>query len=112
MADLSDPLPFTDAAFDDVLASLVLYYLKDWGPTLAEMRRVLRVGGRLIASVQYPFVDYAIQILGPTITQPPTTSRNGPTWQGQAAHMSFWRRPLHSMTDAFACGWLPPGCDQ
>jgi ubiquinone/menaquinone biosynthesis C-methylase UbiE len=49
MVDLSDPLPFDDAAFDDEVASLVLHCLEDWGPTLAELRRVLRPGGRLIA---------------------------------------------------------------
>src|SRR5689334_23103101 len=38
VADLSDRLPFADGAFDDVVASLVLHYLEDWGPTLAELR--------------------------------------------------------------------------
>jgi ubiquinone/menaquinone biosynthesis C-methylase UbiE len=42
VVDLSDPLPFGDGTFDDVVASLVLHYLEDWGPTLAELRRVLR----------------------------------------------------------------------
>lgn len=45
--------------FDDVVASLVLHYLEDWGPTLAELRRVLRPGGRLIASVSHRFTAYA-----------------------------------------------------
>ena len=31
VADLGDPLPFADGAFDDVVASLVLHYLEDWG---------------------------------------------------------------------------------
>src|SRR5215472_13951510 len=35
LADLRDPLPFSDSAFDDVIASLVLHYLKNWEPTLA-----------------------------------------------------------------------------
>jgi len=61
LGSLSDPLPFDDGAFDDVVASLVLHYLEDWGPTLAELRRVLRPGGRLIASVDHPFVAYTIQ---------------------------------------------------
>ncbi len=41
VADLADPLPFADAEFDDVVASLVLHYLRDWEPVLAEFRRVL-----------------------------------------------------------------------
>ncbi|OIJ92188.1 hypothetical protein BIV25_28205 [Streptomyces sp. MUSC 14] len=59
--DLSDRLPFADGAFDDVAASLVLHHLEDWGPTPAEIRRVLGPGGRLIASVDHPFVTYTIQ---------------------------------------------------
>src|SRR5687768_382175 len=39
VADLVEPLPFDDQAFDDVIASLVLHYLPDWGPTLRELRR-------------------------------------------------------------------------
>lgn len=56
-ADLADPLLFPDGAFDDVVASLVLHYLQDCGPTLAELRRVLAPGGRLIASVEHPFAE-------------------------------------------------------
>jgi len=48
VADLAEPLPFADAEFDDVVASLVLHYLRDWAPTLAEFRRVLKPGGRLV----------------------------------------------------------------
>ena len=101
VADLSNPLPFTDGAFDDVLASLVLHYLKDWGPTLAEMRRVLRAGGRLIASVQHPFVDYATQDPRPDYHATTNYTQDWTHLVGQAAQMSFWRRPLHAMTDAF-----------
>ena len=54
VVDLGDPLPFADGAFDDVVAWLVLHYLEDWAPTLAELRRVLRPGGRLIAAVDHP----------------------------------------------------------
>eukprot|EP01032_Pedospumella_encystans_P005954 gene5954-7114_t len=56
VADLDAPLPFTDAQFDDVVASLVLHYIEDWSTPLDELRRVLRPGGRLIASVNHPFV--------------------------------------------------------
>ncbi|MFE6447095.1 class I SAM-dependent methyltransferase [Nocardiopsis dassonvillei] len=100
VADLSDPLPFEDGAFDDVVASLVLHYLEDWGPTLAEFRRVLRPGGRLIASVQHPFTDYAIQDPRPDYFA--TTSYSAEfAFGGRTVPLRFWRRPLHAMTDAF-----------
>ncbi|MEV6295722.1 class I SAM-dependent methyltransferase [Streptomyces sp. NPDC051896] len=101
VADLRDPLPFDDGAFDDVVASLVLHYLEDWGPTLAELRRVLRPGGRLIASVDHPFVAYTFQDLRPDYFA--TTSYTFDwTFNGQSVPMRFWRKPLHAMTDAFA----------
>lgn len=105
LADLSDPLPFADGAFDDVVASLVLHYLEDWGPTLAEVRRVLRPGGRLIASVHHPFVDYMLQDPRPDYTA--TTSYDDQfTLGGRTVPMRFWRRPLHAMTDAFTAAGL------
>ncbi|MEU0990670.1 class I SAM-dependent methyltransferase [Streptomyces sp. NPDC005953] len=100
LANLSDPLPFADATFDDVVASLVLHYLEDWGPTLAEIRRVLRPGGRLIASVEHPFSAYTIQV--PRSDYFATTSYSVEwTFGGRSIPMRFWRRPLHAMTDAF-----------
>ncbi|MCK9868075.1 methyltransferase domain-containing protein [Nocardiopsis dassonvillei] len=105
VADLSDPLPFDDGAFDDVVASLVLHYLEDWGPTLAEIRRVLRPGGRLIASVQHPFTDYAIQDPRPDYFAT-TSYRDEFTFSGQTVPLRFWRRPLHAMTDAFTAAGL------
>lgn len=100
VVDLSGPLPFGDDAFDDVVASLVLHYLEDWGPTLAELRRVLRPGGRLIASVDHPFVAYTIHDPRPDYFA--TTSYTFDwTFEGQAVPMKFWRKPLHAMTEAF-----------
>ena len=103
VADLADPLPFPDESFDDVIASLVLHYLKDWKPTLAEIRRVLKPGGRLIASVNHPFmVNLMHRQTGP---RPDYFARY--TWtdewemHGQTARMTFWNLPLHAMTDAF-----------
>ena len=61
VADLGRPLPFPDGAFDDVIASLVLHYLEDWTAPLAELRRVLRPGGRLIASVDHPLQGHPLR---------------------------------------------------
>ncbi len=58
-ADVSQPLKFVeDASIDVITASLVLHYLKDWGPTLAEFRRVLKPGGVLVFSVHHPGEDW------------------------------------------------------
>ena len=62
VAELGRPLPFPDDTFDDVTASLVLHYLEDWGPALAELRRVLKPGGRLIVSVDHPFVTNIVHL--------------------------------------------------
>ena len=51
-------LPFDDDTFDDIVASQVLHYLEDWTPTLAEFRRVLKPGGRLIVSEEHPAATF------------------------------------------------------
>ncbi len=109
VAALGSPLPFPDGAFDDVIASLVLHYLEDWGPALAELRRVLTPGGRLIVAVDHPFAIQAIHVLAGRRTSYFATYSWTEEWTmgGQTALMSFWHRPLHAMTDAFtAAGFL------
>lgn len=101
LADLNDPLPFDDAAFDDVVASLVLHYLEDWAPALTQMRRVLRPGGRLLVSVDHPFVAYTISEPRPDYFA--TTGYEFEwTLDGRRVPMRFWRKPLQGMLDAFA----------
>ncbi len=103
VADLGSPLPFPDGAFDDVIASLVLHYLEDWGPALTELRRVLTPGGRLIVAVDHPFAIHGIQRQAGRETDYFATYNWTEEWTmgGQTAPMSFWNRPLHAMTDAF-----------
>ena len=103
VADVADPLPFADGEFDDVIASLVLHYLQDWGPTLAEMRRVLRPGGRLIASVNHPTAEYSIERMQGRRPDYFETRAQAAEWPvgDQLIKVTFWNRPLHAMTDAF-----------
>jgi len=103
LADLGGPLPFPDGAFDDVIAALVLHYLEDWTGALAELRRVLRPGGRLIAVVEHPF---AIELMHRAQGDKPRyfeTRSRAEEWEfgGHSAPMIFWDRPLHAMTEAF-----------
>ena len=103
LADLAEPLPFPDGAFDDVIAALVLHCLQDWTGPLAELRRVLKPGGRLIAAVEHPFaiaLMHHMQGDKPAYFQ--TRSRTEEwAFGGHSAQLTFWDRPLHAMTDAF-----------
>jgi SAM-dependent methyltransferase len=100
LADLRDPLPFPAGAFDDVVASLVLHYLRDWTAPLAELRRVLTPGGRLIASVDHPFVGQ-LQA-GPDADYFATREWSFEwTFGDRTVPITLWHRPLHAMTDAF-----------
>ncbi len=45
-------LPFADGSFDLVCANWVLYHVEDLGRGLAELARVLRPGGLLVAATQ------------------------------------------------------------
>ncbi len=103
VAALGRPLPFGDGAFDDVIAALVLHYLEDWGPPLAELRRVLRPGGRLIVAVDHPFAIVGLQREAGLKPDYFATYNWTEEWTmgGQTVPMSFWNRPLHAMTDAF-----------
>jgi ubiquinone/menaquinone biosynthesis C-methylase UbiE len=103
VADLARPLPFPDSGFDDVVASLVLHYLEDWGPTLTELRRVLTPGGRLIVAVDHPFAIQALHVMAGRKTSYFATYSWTEEWTmgGRSVLMSFWQRPLHAMTDAF-----------
>jgi SAM-dependent methyltransferase len=103
-ADLKSPLPFPDNAFDDVIASLVLHYLEDWTAPLAELRRILTPGGRLIMSVNHPSSIYIpwLYPAGRKADYFATHNWTVPwTMGGQTTQMRFWHRPLHAMTDAF-----------
>jgi ubiquinone/menaquinone biosynthesis C-methylase UbiE len=99
VADLAQPLPFADDTFDDVVASLVLHYLEDWDAPLAEFRRVLKPGGRLVLSVNHPVVRV---IFNPSEDYF-ATRQYSEEWQlnGEPTTVTLWHRPLHAMVNAF-----------
>jgi SAM-dependent methyltransferase len=100
VADLSRPLPFADGAFDDVVVSLVLHYLRDWTAPLAELRRVLRPGGRLMLSVNHPILYKLFDLSADYFAVTQYTDEYTLT-DGRTIELTYWHRPLHAMTDAF-----------
>lgn len=104
VADLDAPLPYDDDAFDVVVCSLALHYLPDWGGALAELRRVLRPGGRLVVSVPHPAV-YLVNYPGRDYFALTRYSEEF-EFADRTATLTYWHRPLHAMTDAFAAAGL------
>ena len=99
--NIEDPLPFPENTFDTVTAGLVLHYLPDWRALLAEVHRVLRPHGRLVASVHHPLTDQRVPTLepaghGPYLQSYPITER----WEldGVTAEVRFWHHPLGQMS--------------
>lgn len=96
----AEPLPFPDDSFDDAVACLVLHYLEDWSGPLAEIRRVLVPGGRLIVAINHPFV---YRLMYPEANYFATHQYSEDHKFGdQGAVLTFWHRPLHTITDDFA----------
>ena len=99
VADLGEPLPYPDDRFDLVVASLSLHYVEDWASTLAELRRVLRPGGRLVVSIIHPTV-YAVvypeaDYFALTRYSEDYDFGDGTVW------MTYWHRPLQDVVNAF-----------
>jgi SAM-dependent methyltransferase len=95
---------FPDDAFDAAAASLVLHYVRDWEPLLGRLARVVRGGGRVVASTHHPeMVDHE----WPT-DDPDAVALLHDRWvKGGATYdVRFWRRPLRAMLAAFAAAGL------
>lgn len=111
VADLGEPLAFGDDAFDLVVASLVLHYLRDWVAPLRELRRVLRPGGALVLSTHHPMTDVELSTTGDYYATELLHDR----WEkgGETFDVRFWRRPLSEMFAAFAeAGWRVERLDE
>ncbi len=101
VADLSQPLEFAaDGSFDLVVASLVMHYVRDWEPVLAEFRRVVKPGGAVVFSTHHPAMDWQLHAAGDYFAVKQVTE----TWHKRSGdwQVSFWRRPLTAMCDAIA----------
>lgn len=100
-ADLAEPLPFEDGAFDLVVASLVMHYLRDWTPTLRELRRVARM---MVLSTHHPASDVELSESGDYFATELLTDH----WDvaGREQEVRYWRRPLSRMLHEIAdAGW-------
>ncbi|KSU67666.1 class I SAM-dependent methyltransferase [Arthrobacter sp. NIO-1057] len=113
VARLGEALPYPNDSFDDAVASLVFHYLPDWTLALSEVRRVLKPGGRLILSVNHPFL-YPFNHRGTDYFKL-TKYTDDVTLGGKLAQLTYWHRPLHeTMTALLESGfiidrvWEPP----
>jgi len=99
--DLSAGLPFHSASFDFVVSPLVLHYMRDWGPALRELARVLVPGGRLVFSTHHPGTE------AQRLTEEGFPLRYGEVqaveeeWE-VAGHVRFYRRPLTRIMEDLA----------
>lgn len=99
VADLTQPLPYAAEAFDDALAVLVLHYLEDWSRPLAELRRVLKPGGRLVVVVNHPVIP---PVMYPEVNYFATVpNAEEYDFDGVSATLTIWYRSLSAMSESF-----------
>lgn len=96
VAVLEEPFDGVETgSIDVVVASLVLHYVEDWGPLLAELHRVLAPDGMLVFSVHHP-------ITGWNLSERKDYHRTELVneawrWEGQQLTASLYRRPLSAV---------------
>jgi SAM-dependent methyltransferase len=119
-ANLREPLPFEDGAFELVVSQLTLEHVEDWRPPLREFGRVLRSGGRVVLSCDHPFTTYhVIEVEDPEVGSADATEadyyeteRYDRVWNdeqspGDPVEMPCYRRPLHGVLDPlFEAGFV------
>jgi SAM-dependent methyltransferase len=91
-ADLAEPLPFEDGSFDVVVSSLAMHYLRDWTPTLGELRRIADM---VVLSTHHPAMDAELAESGDYFAVELLVDR----WVvgGREHEVQFWHRPLSRM---------------
>jgi SAM-dependent methyltransferase len=101
LADLGKPLDFLeDAGFDLVISPLVIDYLADWPAVFSEFHRVLKPGGRFIASKEHPASDYTQRLVDNYFRKQLVSA----TWRGfgTPVEVTAWHRPLQDLINALA----------
>lgn len=93
VADLAQPLDLAPTgSVDVVVASLVLHYLADWAPLLAELRRALRTGGALVFSLHHPITGWLLSDRTDYHRIEPVSETWD--WDGQEVVATMYRRSL------------------
>lgn len=96
VADLGQPLTLVPTGgLDLVVASLVLHYLEDWDPLLAELHRCLVPGGAFVFSVHHPITGWLLSDLS-DYHRTELISEDW-DWDGQRVTAHMYRRPLSSI---------------
>lgn len=99
VASLDHPLDFAaTGAFDLVLSSLVIHYVKNLAGLLAEFNRILRDGGLFVFSTGHPFGDFNYF----KCTDYFATEEVGSNWRGfnnEPIYVPMIRYPLGVLTD-------------
>ena len=99
VADLEQPLDLVPAgSVDVVVASLVLHYIEDWMPLLAELRRCLVPGGLLVFSVHHPITGW--ELSDKTDYHRVELVSEQWDWDGQPVTGRMYRRPLSAIFGA------------
>ncbi len=80
-----EDLALAVSAFDVVVARMALHYVSDIAPVLAEARRGLRPGGRLIFSVVHPVLTAALEV-----ADGPRTSVSVDNYFGAGERVRSW----------------------
>ncbi|WP_263399582.1 class I SAM-dependent methyltransferase [Saccharopolyspora pogona] len=96
VADLERPLDVVPTGgINVVVASLVLHYIENWAPLLAELRRCLVPGGVLVFSVHHPITGWLLSDRA-DYHRTELVSEDW-DWGGQCVTATFYRRSLSSI---------------
>lgn len=106
-ADLGAALPFDDAAFDLVVSSLTLHYLRDWTTPLREFKRVLRPGGRLVFSTHHPHMTAGDVAVYHDVS---LVEEHWSAFAVEPVPVRYYHRPLQQIVNpVIACGFALRG---